>query len=176
MRQPARPVEEPADPSPNVLPVEGMVRSPAPVVVETVTPKIIYFFRSFFLLKMKTDFLPQEFQVEYGPFLYPEESFTIHLRDDVLYYSPDSSEDNQEEISPAEEEWNRFWQELDELGVWDWNLHYDLCCLDGTRWRVKIVYSDLEVESSGENDYPDNFLGFWEALEELLDRDLKLDI
>jgi hypothetical protein len=65
---------------------------------------------------------------------------------------------------------------MEELGLWDWNPSYQLCCLDGTQWKVKIVYSDLEVESSGENDYPDNFLEFWEALEDLLGLDLKLDI
>lgn len=125
---------------------------------------------------MKIDFLPLEFLVEYGPFHYPEEGFRVSIRDDVLIYSPDGSPDNQEQISPTEAGWNRFWQEMDELGVWDWNLHYDLCCLDGTRWRIKIVYNELEINSSGENDYPDTFSGFWEALEELLDRDLKLDI
>jgi hypothetical protein len=125
---------------------------------------------------MKTNFLPQEFQLGYGPFLYPEEGFTIHLRADILYYSPDGSKSNEEEISPTEEEWELFWQKVDELGVWNWNPHYQLCCQGGTRWKVKIVYNELEIDSSGENDYPDTFLGFWEALEELLDRDLKLDI
>lgn len=125
---------------------------------------------------MRTDFTPQKFQVEYGPFHYPEEGFTISLRDDVLFYSPDSSEDNQEEISPSEEVWSHFWQKVDELGVWDWNPHYQLCCQGGTHWKVKIAYNELEIDSSGENDYPDTFLGFWEALEELIDQDLKLDI
>ena len=125
---------------------------------------------------MRTDFKPRKFLVEYGPFHYPEEVFTIFLRDDLLFYSPDGSKSNEEEISPTEEEWNCFWQELDELGVWDWNPTYQLCCLEGTRWKLKIVYNDLKINSSGENDYPDTFLGFWAALEELLDRDLKLDI
>jgi hypothetical protein len=125
---------------------------------------------------MRTDFTPQKFRVEYGPFHYPEEGFRILWRDDVLFYTPDSSEDNQEEISPTEAGWNQFWQELDELGVWDWNPTYQLCCLEGTQWRVKIVYNALVIESTGENDYPDNFLGFWEALEELMDRDLKLGL
>jgi hypothetical protein len=125
---------------------------------------------------MRTDFTPQKFQMEYGPFHYPEEGFTIHLRDDVLFYSPDGSEDNLDEISPTEDEWIHFWHKVDELGVWDWNSHYDLCCLDGNRWKLKIVYNELDVNSSGENDYPDTFLGFWEALEELLDRDLKLGL
>lgn len=110
--------------------------------------------------------------MEYGPFHYPEEGFTIILRDDVLIYSPDGSKSNEEEITPTEAGWNQFWQELDELGVWDWNPQYNLCCLDGTRWKVKIIYNDLVIDSSGENDYPDTFLLFWEALEELVDRDL----
>ena len=125
---------------------------------------------------MDSQYRPQKFQVEYGPFHYPGEGFKISLRDDVLFYSSDGSKRNEEDISPTEEEWCRFWQELNELGVWDWNPRYDLCCLEGTRWKLKIVYNDLMIDSSGENDYPDNFLEFWEALEELLDRDLKLDI
>ena len=116
---------------------------------------------------------PREFRVEYGPLNYPEEGFSIVNKGDHLIYTIGYQE---ELCCPNPSQWNSFWQELDELGVWDWNLHYDLCCLDGTRWRVKIVYRDLELESSGENDYPDNFLEFWEALEELLNRDLKLNI
>jgi hypothetical protein len=175
-RPPVPAVAEPAVPSPNVRPVEGMVRSPARVAVETDTPETIYFFNFPFLLYMRTDYTPQKFRVEYGPLHYPMEGFTISLKDGVLVYSPDGSKSNEEELSPTEAEWNRFWQEMDELGVWEWNPTYQLCCLEGTHWKIKIIFNELELDSSGENNYPDNFLGFWEALEELLGRDLKLDI
>lgn len=120
--------------------------------------------------------LPQEFLVEYGPLLYPEEAFSILKKGDSLVYTMGRSTPHQELIYPTKDQWANFWQEMEELGLWDWNPSYQLCCLDGTQWKVKIVLNDLELESSGENHYPDTFLEFWEALEELLGLDLKLDI
>lgn len=114
--------------------------------------------------------------MEYGPLHYPEEGFSILKKGNGLVYGRGASGDYQELVCPTKAQWDKFWQELDELGVQDWNPTYQLCCLDGTRWKVKIACNELEVESSGENDYPPNFLEFWEALEELMDQDLKLDI
>jgi hypothetical protein len=119
-----------------------------------------------------TVFYPQEFLVEFGPLLSPEESFSISWREDKLICREGLTVTNQEEIFPSEDDWESFWMVLDEIGFWDWNMEYNLCAMEGTRWQVIIEFDDHEIHTSGRNFYPDNFSYFMEALEDLVSREL----
>lgn len=125
--------------------------------------------------KMSFNHLPDEFLVEYGPILHPNEGFTIKLKGERLFHCPGTYHLQEEQIIPTQSQWKEFWREVEEMGIWDWEPDYQLCGMDGTGWRVKIEYNSQEIESMGQNHYPDTFLDFLEVLEELISRELKLD-
>lgn len=64
---------------------------------------------------------------------------------------------------------SRFITLLNEIGVFQWESHYNRCCmLDGTVWTVKITDNhERVIHSAGTNGYPDNWATFYEALREL---------
>lgn len=123
---------------------------------------------------MNSDHLPDEFLVEYGPILHPHEGFSIKLNKKGLIYRPIMHSLHEEQIIPTESQWRKFWREIDELGLWEWELEYQLCCLDGTAWKVKIGYKDQEMESMGQNHFPDTFLDFLDAVEDLISREIEI--
>ena len=61
-------------------------------------------------------------------------------------------------IIPSEEEWKKFWDEMEKIRIWKWIEDYthedDLYTLDGSSWNLKIELGDKKVESSGSNNYP----------------------
>ncbi|HMK53683.1 MAG TPA: hypothetical protein VK444_02790 [Methanobacteriaceae archaeon] len=124
---------------------------------------------------MNLNYLPDEFLVEYGPILHPNEGFTVGLKGQTLIYLPGTYEAKEKMINPIKSKWKNFWDEVEDLGLWDWEQEYHLCCLDGTGWKIKIEYNGKEVDSVGQNHYPANFLNFFDALEELISLELKLD-
>lgn len=58
---------------------------------------------------------------------------------------------------------------LNEIGVFNWQSHYNSCCmLDGTVWTVKITADYVRmIHSAGTNGYPENWATFYEALRKL---------
>ncbi|MDP3065939.1 MAG: hypothetical protein Q8N08_04295 [Methanobacteriaceae archaeon] len=125
---------------------------------------------------MNPKHIPDEFLVEYGPILHLGEGFNIKLKEETLFYRPGTYHIHEEQIRPTDSHWKDFWREVEDLGLWDWDREYQLCCWDGTGWKVKISYNEREIESMGQNHYPDTFLEFMESLEDLISRELKLDI
>jgi hypothetical protein len=61
----------------------------------------------------------------------------------------------QHEVTPAPEEWVRFWHALDRAGILQWNARYETeGVADGTQWHVAAEHDGKRVESSGANGYP----------------------
>ncbi|HIA28384.1 MAG TPA: hypothetical protein EYN79_09810 [Planctomycetes bacterium] len=64
----------------------------------------------------------------------------------------------EEEIKPADEEWLAFWEELDQIQVWDWDSYY-FNRSDGENsvisWGIQILLNDGRmIDSSGSNAVP----------------------
>ena len=74
-------------------------------------------------------------------------------------------EKDRKKITPSPEDWLRFWEELEEAGVWSWEESYQsrapIC--DGASWGVEIKKPGRrKIDSGGSNEYPDE--GFGEFL------------
>jgi hypothetical protein len=51
-------------------------------------------------------------------------------------------------VVPTKEQWHRFWQEVDRIGVWAWLPEYvndDI--LDGTQWSLSLGYDGRNLKS-----------------------------
>ena len=57
--------------------------------------------------------------------------------------------------TPTTAQWNRFIDQLEAIGVWNWRSSYqDLNVLDGGGWSFEVVAGSRKIRSSGHNDYP----------------------
>ena len=58
-------------------------------------------------------------------------------------------------IRPSEEQWGRFWLEVDRIGLWAWLPEYlDHNILDGTQWSLCLAHAGRTMKSWGSNAYP----------------------
>lgn len=56
---------------------------------------------------------------------------------------------------PDEQHWRQFWQEMDRIGVWDWQQEYENAhVLDGDLWDLKLEFGARRVAAKGSNAYP----------------------
>lgn len=84
-------------------------------------------------------------------------SYQISWAEGRLWYiwRPQGGEVSREALSPSEEEWERFWTQLDQLRAWKWDGRYENpSVLDGTSWGLEILRDGKELECSGRNAYP----------------------
>jgi hypothetical protein len=108
-----------------------------------------------------------EFSFEIGGFrintykIYSQDQFVIIQNMDVPGLITDS---NRVEISDLE--WQRFWNKIDRLGVWDWEKEYfDQDVMDGVQWELMIDKKGRQRRRIfGSNKFPKNF----EALTNLI--------
>ena len=108
-----------------------------------------------------------EFSFEIGGFrldsykIYSQDQFVITQNMDVPGLITDS---NRVEISDLE--WQRFWNKIDLLGVWDWEKEYfDQDVMDGVQWELMIDRKGRQRRRIfGSNKFPKNF----EALTNLI--------
>lgn len=108
-----------------------------------------------------------EFSFEIGGFrldsykIYSQDQFVITQNMDVPGLITDS---NSVEISDLE--WQRFWNKIDLLGVWDWEKEYfDQDVMDGVQWELMIDRKGRQRRRIfGSNKFPKNF----EALTNLI--------
>ena len=85
-------------------------------------------------------------------------SFNIKIENGKIVFAFDSFPSGYSDncIIPSEEEWLKFWDKMDKIGIWKWIEDYycqDLMVLDGSSWNLKIELGDKIVESSGSNAY-----------------------
>ena len=56
---------------------------------------------------------------------------------------------------PTELDWERFWIDVRNIGVWYWKDRYENNnVLDGSFWSLDIRYGDKQLTSKGTNAYP----------------------
>jgi hypothetical protein len=85
------------------------------------------------------------------------------------------------EASPTPEEWARFTETADRLGVWGWEPEYVSAhsCCDVTYWHLRLEIDGRSIVARGANAYPcshgaeisKEFLAFRTAVERLIGRD-----
>ncbi|MDQ2910936.1 MAG: hypothetical protein M3R39_07980 [Actinomycetota bacterium] len=73
-------------------------------------------------------------------------------------------------FAPTAEEWVRFWDAVDRVGIWHWDENYEIESQDGTSWHVVAERDWKRVESSGHNGYPETFDAFCRAISKLCQR------
>ncbi len=124
---------------------------------------------------------PKEFEVAIGGCFGP--SFVVRLIDGKLMYEKSPglySLFPSVEIHPTPEQWDKFWAQVENLGVWDWAPYYEQRSEngeDGDHWLVRLSVGNRSVASEGDNCYPAStdqlgssqpFKRLIEALRELL--------
>ena len=58
-------------------------------------------------------------------------------------------------LTPTPEQWARFWEAVEEIGVWKWKSDYsNHNVLDGTSWSLELRRKWRAVKSHGSNGYP----------------------
>jgi hypothetical protein len=60
------------------------------------------------------------------------------------------------EVLPLLGEWGRFWETVEELGVWDWETEYVSAhsCCDVTYWHLLMERAERRIVVRGANAYP----------------------
>ncbi len=111
---------------------------------------------------------PASFRFSIGGF--PEGHEKLEMWEGVLYHLPRSrSEELGHPVATADESWEQFGQQLDELGVFGWQADYvDLGFCDGTQWDLVLDWPGVgRVRSGGSNKYPPAFDRFLAAVRTL---------
>jgi len=82
---------------------------------------------------------------------------TIRYSNGTVTLSISLKPDDEQTNNVPEERLEVFWQELETIGVWDWQDEYvDPYILDGVQWSLKLVHGDREKNISGSNMFPPN--------------------
>ena len=71
-------------------------------------------------------------------------------------------------IYPEQENWLGFWEDIEEIGFWDWGPSYDMLEGEGIRWYVDIRFRGVRHRSGGINGFPPRFGEFCVALTRLM--------
>jgi hypothetical protein len=82
--------------------------------------------------------------------------------DRVVYdrLGPGFARREQVEVFPRDDDWARFWSDLDEAGVWGWRRSYgadpaEAPARDGVSWQLRVAVGGRIVDAAGEDAYPD---------------------
>ncbi len=82
---------------------------------------------------------------------------TIHYSNGKVALSNSQKPFDKQTEDILEENLKAFWQQIDSIGVWDWQEKYmDPHILDGTQWHLKLVHDDREKKIYGSNMFPPN--------------------
>jgi hypothetical protein len=57
-------------------------------------------------------------------------------------------------LSLSATDWQRFWEAIEQAGVWKWETYYSTMVCDGTQWSLKIRHGGRKLDSGGSNCYP----------------------
>ena len=102
----------------------------------------------------------------------PEPAYSVESIGTMLRYTCiDQHGSPTEDISPTEEDWNRFKDTLEDLNVWNWKPSYSTSgiILDGTSWSISAHWDGQEIESKGSNAFPSRFGEFLDSVSSLID-------
>jgi hypothetical protein len=129
------------------------------------------------LAQKRANVIPSRFTASIVGFL--SSSYKIELQEDgklIYWQNPEAfallaPATEQETLEISEERWARFREALDGARVWTWDQEYiDPNVLDGTTWRLEVVYPDRALNSHGSKATPKGkqFRKFLSAVEELI--------
>ncbi|TLS78290.1 hypothetical protein FE236_00580 [Mariprofundus erugo] len=80
--------------------------------------------------------------------------------------------DDEESITPSDEDWRLFVKAIDQSNVWKWKRKYvDPNVLDGTEWNLVIRQGEAKKKCYGSNDYPPEFDALIDAINLLVKRE-----
>ncbi|MBM3573571.1 MAG: hypothetical protein FJX52_14625 [Alphaproteobacteria bacterium] len=71
-------------------------------------------------------------------------------------------------IYPEQEAWLGFWEDVEDIGFWDWGPDHDALEGDGTAWYVDIRFRGRRRRARGANAFPPRFGEFCVALTRLM--------
>jgi hypothetical protein len=109
----------------------------------------------------QASYLPKKFTLYIGGFAGP--TYRVEWNGTTLvyrYFYTGGAKEPQEThtFAPSEQEWKRFWNEIDGLRLWQWReMYYDPNTRDGTSWSIDIEQggkSGRKKRSNGTNSYP----------------------
>ncbi|MDX1673130.1 MAG: hypothetical protein R3211_12395, partial [Balneolaceae bacterium] len=89
--------------------------------------------------------------------IYGSDTSILVLRDGALHYASGKMFElppKGEVITPSEEAWKMFREELDQIDIWNWQETYSSEILDGLQWTVEIAYEDNQILTGGINAFP----------------------
>lgn len=96
---------------------------------------------------------------------------SVESNGNELLYSkttPESSPDDEpESIQPSDEQWDRFWNFMQECDGWA-ERYEQAGRKKMTSWFVDVENGELSILSSGSNDFPENFETFLEEVRLLI--------
>jgi hypothetical protein len=83
-----------------------------------------------------------------------------------------SFDESVEELDPTPGMWERFWERIDPLGVWQWKSDYSdpkRNLPDGESWALNLRHDRNQVKSKGYNGVPETYAEFRDAVYKLMD-------
>lgn len=94
---------------------------------------------------MQQDYLPHQMEIYYKE---EDVEHNLKLDHDTLLI------DN-EIYKPTRSEWEKFYDELEEIGIWDWEEEYQACSLvEDYYWRIILIKNSLNLHTQGYNSHP----------------------
>lgn len=124
---------------------------------------------------------PKKFKVEYVFFGRSNASNTLEFTDNKLVlcivYGVFDTKICEKEIIPSKEEWIQFWNDVDEIGIWDWKKEYTFDSkeidADGDISKIIIDIEDKKLDTFCWCNAPEELGKFFEALERLIKIDIR---
>ena len=124
---------------------------------------------------MTDNYLPELFEISFKDEFNGTKSIKL-MNNSLLISNPNPELIDMTKIN--EEEWIRFWENLERIGLWDIKEEYVGCTLEGGfTWKIKILYNNKEINSYGANIEPKIVIGdkiysiieeLWKSIEELI--------
>lgn len=114
-------------------------------------------------------YLPEELEISYSHQLTDSESIKL-VSNSTFLIKHDTHAELIDINSINEENWIRFWEKVEELGIWDLEENYQSCNLEADfHWKISMTYDERTINSYGMNIEPKTFKGnrIYSVLEEL---------
>jgi hypothetical protein len=83
-----------------------------------------------------------------------------------------SFDERVEQLTPSSAAWQRFWDRIDSLQVWQWKADYHdpkRDWPDGASWALTLRHGPRQIKSKGYNAVPDAYNNFRSAVYELIE-------
>lgn len=112
---------------------------------------------------------PEELEISYSHQLTGSESIKL-LSNSSLLIKRNAHAELVDINSINKENWIRFWEKVEELGIWDLEENYQSCNLEADfHWKISITHDGKTISSYGMNIEPKTFKGnrIYSVLEEL---------